>query len=377
MERPPLLTIGIPTYNRAAFLSRLLQQLKAEAEPFGSRVEVLVSDNASSDNTPQVIGEHQSWAQMRVCRQKANIGALLNGIEVIRQARGQYVWMIGDDDLFAAGAIANVVEFLEKNKVGAAILNFKFSSRTAFPVRQRGFLFRTKSEIDGPAAEALSMTQYMGAILLDAELARRVLQEQTQVSGEHLLKLAPDGSMKNLFDIHPTEYLLLECIRRSERFAIGYEPATRPVGDGAFFDSERHAFFLQKGLEFIDDFALYGEWVPVRKIAFFGTRPAQMLRLLLLIRPNSPREERQEIYGLLDRYAAKFRSIRQPAWRLFWLFKNLHQHIPFSANLLWGAYGVFKRIKGAKTFAQENEENRERGARISMTFNRKEDEKSS
>ena len=49
---PPLLTIGIPTYNRAKFLRRLLEQLRTELAGLDGQVEVLVSDNASTDDTP-------------------------------------------------------------------------------------------------------------------------------------------------------------------------------------------------------------------------------------------------------------------------------------------------------------------------------------
>ena len=54
IEERPLLTIAIPTYNRSAFLSELLDCLLPQllAEP---RVELLISDNASPDDTLQLL----------------------------------------------------------------------------------------------------------------------------------------------------------------------------------------------------------------------------------------------------------------------------------------------------------------------------------
>ena len=47
----PTLTIVVPTYNRAKVLEKSLAWMRRQVEPFGSAIEVIVSNNHSTDNT--------------------------------------------------------------------------------------------------------------------------------------------------------------------------------------------------------------------------------------------------------------------------------------------------------------------------------------
>lgn len=67
----PLLTIAIPTYNRAEKLEVLLEQLTADTAYDPTRVEIVVSDNASTDHTAQVVAR---FADIRYHRNETNIG---------------------------------------------------------------------------------------------------------------------------------------------------------------------------------------------------------------------------------------------------------------------------------------------------------------
>lgn len=109
----PLLTIAIPTYNRACFLRELLSvlidQLLNE-----SRVELIVSDNASPDETPALVEEYQQRGlRIRSIRNKTNIGADANFVQCFEQAQGKYVWIFGDDDTIVPGGIAAILSCLE------------------------------------------------------------------------------------------------------------------------------------------------------------------------------------------------------------------------------------------------------------------------
>ena len=108
----PLLSFAIPTYNRAKHLDRLLgvllKQLHGE-----SRVEVIVSDNASTDNTPAVVEDfRQQGLPIRYNRNEANLGPDANIIQCHERAAGQYVWIFGDDDLIAPGTMKRVLDAL-------------------------------------------------------------------------------------------------------------------------------------------------------------------------------------------------------------------------------------------------------------------------
>ncbi len=113
MPGSPLLTIAVPTYNRAAylreFLAELAPQLRALADP--ADVEILVSDNASTDDTPAVLDAFRDIG-IQVTRQPENIGSDRNFVFLFRQARGRYFWLCGDDDILRPGAVDAVLAAL-------------------------------------------------------------------------------------------------------------------------------------------------------------------------------------------------------------------------------------------------------------------------
>jgi abequosyltransferase len=113
----PLLTIAIPTYNRAGHLSELLRVLEPQLAVL-PQVELLVSDNASDDHTPEVIAEAQrrfaaAGIVLTVYRHDINLGADANFVSCYRRARGHFFWICGDDDLIVPGGVAQVVAHLQ------------------------------------------------------------------------------------------------------------------------------------------------------------------------------------------------------------------------------------------------------------------------
>lgn len=111
----PLLTIAIPTYNRARYLreslAALFDELVAE-----SRVELIVSDNASHDETPSVVREFQERGLgIRYIRNETNLGSSMNILQCFEQASGKYVWILGDDDIVLAGCVKQIMVYLERD----------------------------------------------------------------------------------------------------------------------------------------------------------------------------------------------------------------------------------------------------------------------
>jgi glycosyltransferase involved in cell wall biosynthesis len=98
MEGPFKLSILIPTWNRA---ERLREQIHAILPFLTSEIELLISDNGSGDATPQVVQEAISSnpaATIRYLRNPTNIGADGNIRQALQSGRGQWLWLIGDDD---------------------------------------------------------------------------------------------------------------------------------------------------------------------------------------------------------------------------------------------------------------------------------------
>jgi glycosyltransferase involved in cell wall biosynthesis len=133
---PPLLTIAIPTYNRADHLAGLLAVLEPQIAAL-PQIELLISDNASSDATPEVVAALESrmspsGAKLAVYRHADNVGADANFVSCYRRARGHFFWICGDDDLIVPGAIAQVLEHLETPDGQPAELDLVYATSYGF-----------------------------------------------------------------------------------------------------------------------------------------------------------------------------------------------------------------------------------------------------
>jgi len=92
----PLVTIGIPTYNRADLLKRSI--LSAINQNY-SNVEIIVSDNASTDHTAKICLELcEKDNRIKYFAQLENLGPVKNFSIVLKHAQGQYFMWLGDDD---------------------------------------------------------------------------------------------------------------------------------------------------------------------------------------------------------------------------------------------------------------------------------------
>lgn len=109
----PLVSVCIPTYNRAARLRRAVEKLLAGSYP---NLEIIVSDNASPDATEQVCAELcRASPRVRYFRQPKNRGPTKNFEFARAQARGKYFLWHGDDDYLAADFITLCVRELERD----------------------------------------------------------------------------------------------------------------------------------------------------------------------------------------------------------------------------------------------------------------------
>lgn len=121
MDDRPLLSVCVPTYGRLSYLKELLSAVlsQADALPAGS-VEVCVSDNASPDGTGAYLASLVSPV-LRSWTNPTNIGGDRNFLKCIAEAHGEYVWLLGDDELLPEGAIARVMDALARYKPGLLI----------------------------------------------------------------------------------------------------------------------------------------------------------------------------------------------------------------------------------------------------------------
>jgi len=113
----PILTIAIPTFNRAGHLSTLLSSLSGQLAN-ESRVELLISDNASTDETKSVVrGFQEQGLPGRYIRNETNIGVDRNILQCYELATGKYLWIFGDDDVLEPTGLGRILSYIAGDEV--------------------------------------------------------------------------------------------------------------------------------------------------------------------------------------------------------------------------------------------------------------------
>jgi glycosyltransferase involved in cell wall biosynthesis len=98
MEKEPLVSVGIPCYNRPESMKRTLERITGQTY---RNLEIIVSDNCSSDPRVESVGREFASKDLRVqyYRQDENKGAMSNFQFVLEKATGEYFMWAADDDL--------------------------------------------------------------------------------------------------------------------------------------------------------------------------------------------------------------------------------------------------------------------------------------
>jgi glycosyltransferase involved in cell wall biosynthesis len=124
----PLVSIGIPTYNRPDGLLRTLQQITAQTY---RNLEIVVSNNASTN--PMVAALLARCAELdsriRVINQTENVGILKNFQFVLNNTRADYFMWAADDDEWDPRFIATCVENMLTHDVGTVMPGFMRHNR--------------------------------------------------------------------------------------------------------------------------------------------------------------------------------------------------------------------------------------------------------
>ncbi|MEA5575268.1 glycosyltransferase family 2 protein [Anabaena sp. UHCC 0451] len=194
-----LLTIAIPTYNRADLLDQQLEWLSKAIKGYESDCEILVSDNCSSDNTQEIIRKWQAILKnitFKCNRNIENLGVMKNIIYCLSSATTKYVWTIGDDDPIQDQAITYVIDKIKKyQELSLLFLNFSGKNKiTGEPVHPPTIVgnrwFDVDSEdgkSDGKEIFEYCFSKSVGAVIfLSASIYRTDLVKQA-------LKIWPDA----------------------------------------------------------------------------------------------------------------------------------------------------------------------------------------
>src|SRR5947208_2986570 len=111
----PLVSIIMPSFNGARWLREALDSLLAQTYP---NIEILLLDDASTDETPAIAAEYEG--RIRVIRQPKNLGIYDNVNIGISEAKGELIATYHADDIYLPTIVSEQVAYLQAHpEVGA------------------------------------------------------------------------------------------------------------------------------------------------------------------------------------------------------------------------------------------------------------------
>lgn len=124
-----ILTICIPTYNRAEFLKRNLTKLTEIIRQLNcmNQVEILISDNCSTDETSKEVGNIRKENQdikVIYLRNECNVGPKKNTLGLFDKAETPYIMLLGDDDFISREYLEKVLDAVENRGVRCVIPSY-------------------------------------------------------------------------------------------------------------------------------------------------------------------------------------------------------------------------------------------------------------
>jgi glycosyltransferase involved in cell wall biosynthesis len=178
-----LLTIGIPTFNGASSIIDAIESCLNSIDFSGSQaVEILVIDNGSTDETFQVVNNFvESYPRfVRLIMNEQNIGLDRNIDKVVENSKGQYVKLLGDDDVVSQDFVKSTLETIKGQQFDVLLNNFlPFDQRQEHKSKCLVKIHRYSSDLnimvdsDGIAGQIAAITyRRLSYLAIDGESAQ-------------------------------------------------------------------------------------------------------------------------------------------------------------------------------------------------------------
>ena len=142
MKDKPLITIAIPTYNRAD--SYLKKSLQCAISQTYKNIEIIVSDNCSTDNTEELVNSYKDF-RIQYFKQSVNMGALKNKDFCLEKTNGVYHLLLMDDDMIDNDFIEACMQAADYStnfgiiRTGARVINSNDEIIYETPNKVKGF----------------------------------------------------------------------------------------------------------------------------------------------------------------------------------------------------------------------------------------------
>ncbi|KAF0151094.1 MAG: glycosyl transferase family protein [Ignavibacteria bacterium] len=175
------LCICIPTYNRSKFLEVCLEYLVPQVK-HKENVEVIVIDNASTDNTMNIMNAIISaHSNIHYYRNEMNIGYSGNQVKCIEYSNGQYTAILSDDDVYTDNLVDDILNITNEREYSFIALNYySFMENVTKPLQAN---FAPTSDINfsrGYDIMNYPSVGHFSGFVFNSRLAKETLREMLQ-----------------------------------------------------------------------------------------------------------------------------------------------------------------------------------------------------
>jgi glycosyltransferase involved in cell wall biosynthesis len=259
----PLVSVGLPTYNRGAQLRRAIESVLAQDYP---NLELVISDNGSTDETEALCTEFsQKDSRVRYIRQAVNRGMAYNFRTVLEESRGEYFMWLGDDDWMDANLVSSCVRVLLEDPSQAIVSGMPKHCSTDGTVLYDGDCINLQQDSRKErVCDYLRQIHYDGAFYGLMRREQLLLNPMRNVlAGDWLLisSIVFTGKLTMLEDVH--------LYRTDEGASASREATVSLAGLPLIFARHVNLFYLNIAASFIYDILIAN---PDYKSASVGER---------------------------------------------------------------------------------------------------------
>jgi acetyltransferase-like isoleucine patch superfamily enzyme len=218
-----LLSICIPTYNRSKALDGNLKALSLQIIGKNLPLELIVSDNCSTDDTSLVVDKYiKLGLSINYIKNGVNLGMDGNFAQCYRKAKGKYVLVLGDDDYIIDGKLIKIIDYLKDSDYGLVHLKTDSNSNLSCEIFNDPELFLknisywityiTSNIVNSKYIKDYDFENYFGTYLtiVPLYLSSAVSNSENLLIHERIFKEGVESKSNggyNFFEVFVTNYL--------------------------------------------------------------------------------------------------------------------------------------------------------------------------
>lgn len=335
--KAPLVSIIITSYNRAQWISKTIQSALNQNY---KNLEIIISDNASTDDTDNIINEFCNDTRIKYFKNPVNIGMLANfKLATEKLATGELVTYVSSDDYlvnnnFISEAVSKFISF--NNLVVFSAISKSLFINTNEEKHNPAYLYKTEQQLLNkilPGKSVFLAFQFMhllnfgGSVFIRKMLIKYDMFREPNTTYSDLqiiLLLALEG------DFYLSDKISYIQSFHNENTSLAYADAKKSLLNLSFADVP---FEEAKKIRFLADDEL-------KKWHFNMIRPFVINDMTILIKKDKL-EYKYYMQNIELKYPEIFLSIKKD--------KKLQLlNVVFSNKILHDAYKLAKQIKYAK-----------------------------